>query len=130
MPRTKNSKKSTQHESHEEDGEGQNSPAGSVIEDSDMLAEAKEHASITSLDLILQELREFRRDNGAQLKEIREEINKTNKRVEEVEERIVDVETQIQANEEAVTEMLKLHVEMDAKLTDHGLSSPTCLVTE
>lgn len=118
MPRTKNSKKSTQHESHEEDGEGQNSPAGSVIEDSDMLAEAKEHASIASLDLILQELREFRRDNGAQLKEIREEINKTNKRVEEVEERIVDVETQIQANEEAVTEMLKLHIEMDAKLTD------------
>lgn len=50
--------------------------------------------------------------------------------MEEVEERIVDVETQVQANEEAVTEMLKLHIEMDAKLTDHGLSSPKCLVTE
>lgn len=49
--------------------------------------------------------------------------------MEEVEERIVDVETQVQANEEAVTEMLKLHIEMDAKLTDHGLSSPKCLVT-
>lgn len=99
-------------------------------EDSDKLADAREHASTASLDLILWELRVFRSDNCAQLNEIREKINKTNERVEEVEERIVDVETQVQANEEAVTETLKLHVEMDAKLTDHGLSSPTCLVTE
>lgn len=49
---------------------------------------------------------------------IREEINKPNKKVEETEERIMDAETQIQANEEAVTEMLKLQIEMDAKLMD------------
>lgn len=43
---------------------------------------------------------------------------------------MLDVETQVQANEEAVTEMLKLHIEMDAKLTAQSLSSPKCLVTE
>ncbi len=35
-----------------------------------------------------------------------------------MEERIMDVETRIQVNEEAVTEMLKLHIETNAKLTD------------
>jgi len=35
-----------------------------------------------------------------------------------MEERIMDAKTRIQLNEEAVTEMLKLQIEMDAKLTD------------
>lgn len=38
-----------------------------------------------------------------------------NKRMEE---RITDAETRIQADEESVTEMLKLHPEMNARLTD------------
>lgn len=64
---------------HEGDGDDQTSPAGSAIEDSDMLTDAGEQDSTASLDLILRELREFRRDNCAQLNGIREEINKTNK---------------------------------------------------
>lgn len=83
-----------------------------------MLTDEGEQVSNTSLDLILRELREFRKDNGEQLKGIREDINKTNKRVEEAEERIKDTETRIQTSEETVTEMLKLHIEMDAKLMD------------
>ena len=52
-----------------------------------------EQASNVSLDFILRELREFRKDNDAQLEGIREDINKTNKRVKESEETIMDVET-------------------------------------
>lgn len=118
MPRGKISKKSMQCELHEEDGIDPISPASSAMEDNDMLTDKGEQASNTSLDLIRRELREFRKDNCEQLKGIKEEINKTNKRVEEAEERIVDAETRIQANEEAVMEMLKLQIAMDAKLTD------------
>lgn len=121
MPRTRNRKKSTQSELSERDGDDQTSPASSAMEDNDMLTDEGEEASNASLDLgqlILKELREFRKDNDEQLKGIREEINKTNTRVEEAEERIKDAETRIQTNEEAVTEMLKLQIEMDAKLTD------------
>ena len=115
MPRTKSKKKS---ELDEDDGDVQTSPASSTVEDNDMLTDEREQASNASLDLILKELREFRKDNDTQLKGIREDINKTNKRVEEAEERIMDAETRIKANEEAVTEMLKLNMEMIAKLTD------------
>ena len=38
--------------------------------------------------------------------------------MEEAEERIMNAETGIQVNDEAVTEMLKLQIEMNAKLTD------------
>ena len=115
MPRGKPNKKSMQYELHEGDGADPSSPASSAMEDNDMLTE--EQASNVSLDLILRVIREFRKDNGEQLKGIKEEINKT-KRVEEAEERIMNVETRIQVNEEPVTEMLKLQIEMNAKLTD------------
>ncbi|KAI2643888.1 putative transposase element L1Md-A101/L1Md-A102/L1Md-A2 [Labeo rohita] len=118
MPRIKSKKKPTQSELHERDGDEHTSPASSAMEDNDVLIDEGEQANNASLDLILRELREFRKDNDAQLRGIREDINKTNTRVEEAEERIKDAETRIQTNEEAVTEMLKLHIEMDAKLTD------------
>lgn len=118
MPRGKIKKKSTQSELHEGDGDDQTLPASSALKDNDVLTDEGEQVSNASLDLILRELREFRKDDGKQLNRIREDINKTNKRVEEAEERIKDAETQIQTNEETVKEMLKLHIEMDAKLTD------------
>lgn len=118
MPRSKTKKKSTQSELHKGDGDNQTSFASSALEDNNMLTDEGEQVSNASLDLILRELREFRKDNGEQLKGIREDINKTNKRVEEAEERIKDTETRIQTSEEIVMEMLKLHIEMDAKLTD------------
>ncbi|KAJ4939377.1 hypothetical protein JOQ06_028826 [Pogonophryne albipinna] len=67
------------------------------------------------MSLILKELREFRKDNGQQLKEIRKEINKTNNRIAEAEGRIEATETRLQV---AVTELLQLQVHLDAKLTD------------
>lgn len=118
MPKGRSKKNPTPCELQEGDGDDQSSPASSAVEDNDTLTDEGEQASNASLDLILRELREFRKDNDTQLRGIREDINKTNKRMEEAEERIMDAETRIKANEEAVTEMLKLHVEMNAKLTD------------
>ncbi|KAK1899768.1 Pleckstrin like domain containing family A member 6 [Dissostichus eleginoides] len=70
------------------------------------------------MSLILKELREFRKDNGQQLKEIRKEINKTNTRIAEAEGQIEATETWLQVAEEAVTELLQLQVHLDAKLMD------------
>lgn len=118
MSKSKNKKRPTRNVLHDGDEDDEVSLANSNMEDNDMLTGEGEQASDASLDLILRELREFRRDNGMQLQGIQEDINKTNKRVEEAEERIQEAEAKIQANEEAVAEMLKLHIEMDTKLTD------------
>lgn len=105
------------------DGDDQISPASSAMEASDHANDTEtdldeEPADKPELSLILKELREFRRDNGQQLKAIRDEINKTNTRVAETEERIEAAETRIQTSEEAVTELLKFQIHLDAKLTD------------
>lgn len=78
----------------------------------------QEQTGETGLTLILKELKEFRKDSIQQLKEIREEINKTNTRIEEAEKRIDRAETRLQAVEEAVTELLKLQIHLNAKFTD------------
>ena len=70
------------------------------------------------LGVILKELREFRRDSTQQLSSIKEDINKMNKRVEEAEERIDAAETRIQSTEDVLSQLVKLQVQMEAKLTD------------
>ena len=84
MPKGKN-KKSMQAELFDGDGASQTSSPSSTIEDDDgMHAHLKVGQRETGdLGLILKELREFRKDNSQQLKEIREEMNKTNTRIEE-----------------------------------------------
>lgn len=79
-------------------------------------AEASQHPDTTSI--ILQELRDFRRDNKTQLEDIKEEITKTNIRLDEAEERIVKVEDRIQNTEDIILEMIKLQAQMEAKITD------------
>ncbi|KAL7854778.1 hypothetical protein SRHO_G00169680 [Serrasalmus rhombeus] len=71
-----------------------------------------------NVSLILKELREFRKDSGQQLKGIRDDINKIYRRVDEAEERINTAEIRIQSSEDVLSELLKLQVQMDAKLTD------------
>lgn len=117
MPRGKISRKSTQHELHEGDGDSQTSHASCAMDDNEVQSDV-EQADSASLGLILKELKEFRKDNSQQLKAIRDEITKTNKRIEEAEERIDAAETRIQTTEEAVNELLKLQIHLDAKLTD------------
>ncbi len=70
------------------------------------------------MSLILRELRDFRRDNKTQLKDIKAEILNTNARLEEVEGRVVTAEERIQNAEEVLAGLLKLHTKMEEKLTD------------
>ncbi|KAK1895007.1 LINE-1 retrotransposable element ORF1 protein [Dissostichus eleginoides] len=72
----------------------------------------------SNLALILKELRELRKDFGQQLSGIKEDISKIGKRVEEAEERINGAETRIQSSEDVLTELVKLQMQTEAKLTD------------
>ncbi|KAK1891338.1 Calcium-dependent protein kinase 17 [Dissostichus eleginoides] len=103
------------------DGDGASlaSSASSVVGDDDTPTHLEEdQTGRADMSLILKELREFRKDNGQQLKEICEEINKTNTRIAEAEGRIETTEARLQVAKEAVTELLQLQVHLDAKLTD------------
>ena len=71
-----------------------------------------------NLALILQELRDFRQDNKFQLEEIKGEITKTNNRLEEAEDRIEKAEERLLNVEGVLSEMLKLHAQMETKLTE------------
>lgn len=79
-------------------------------------AEANQQDDTTSM--ILQELRDFRRDNKTQLDDIKEEITKTNTRLDEAEERISKTEDRIQNMEDIVAEVIKLQEHLEAKITD------------
>lgn len=75
-------------------------------------------ADMANLHTILQELREFRRENAETLQEIREDIKVTNNRLDEAEMRISETEDRVQGLEEAMRELLKLQAKMEDKLTD------------
>lgn len=96
---------------------GTQSGNGSVANANPANASPDEESTV-NLSLILQELREFRQDNKSQLKEIEGEIKKTNTRLGEAEDRIEKAEERIQNVEGVLSEMLKLHAQMEAKLTE------------
>lgn len=75
-------------------------------------------ANMTDLDVVLREIREFRQENAANLKDIREEITKTNGRIDEAERRIVETEDRVQSVEEATLELIKLQKKLEEKLID------------
>lgn len=71
-----------------------------------------------SLTKILNELREFRRDNKQDMDNIKGEITKTYKRLDEAETRITNTEDRVQGAEDVVAELLKLQEQLQSKLTD------------
>ena len=71
-----------------------------------------------SLRSILNELRDFRRDNKHQLTEIKQELHRTNNRLEEAETRIDEAETALQATTTLLKRLLQRQASMEAKLTD------------
>lgn len=73
---------------------------------------------MADLDVILRELRGFRQENNEKLETIKDEISKINTRLDEAENRIEQAEERIQTTEDVVTEMLKLHMKLEDKLTD------------
>lgn len=79
---------------------------------------AGEIEETVSLAMILQELREFRRDNSDQLKQIKEDIQKSNDRLEEAEEQIVGLEERLQNTENVMAEVLKLQTQLKERITD------------
>lgn len=78
----------------------------------------QEANDMTDLQTILQELREFRRENGESLREIKDDIKNANKRIDEAESRISETEEKVQMLDEAVLEMLKQQEKLEARLTD------------
>lgn len=110
--RKKNKKNPQQQELHDDETEQSSTQAS---KHADMLEPNQE---TVGLDLILQELRGFRQDNKEQLDDIKEEIKKTNTRLDTAEERIVKAEERIQNTEDVLTEMLKLQIKLEAKITE------------
>ncbi|KAK1887422.1 Coiled-coil domain containing protein 54 [Dissostichus eleginoides] len=104
---------------NEENEEGQLSRASSISNMDDTQPDSdSERNGESNLALILKELRELRKDFGQQLSGIKEDISKIGKRVEEAEERINGAETRIQSSEDVLTELVKLQMQTEAKLTD------------
>ncbi len=63
-----------------------------------------------SLEKILEELREFRKENNEKLAEIKEDLDSTNRRIKEAEDCIAEAKEQTQQTGEMLTELLKLRL--------------------
>ena len=74
--------------------------------------------SMADLETILQEIREFRRENFENLKEIRDDIRKTNNRIDDAEKRIVETEERPCSLEEATLELAELQRGVETRMTD------------
>lgn len=75
-------------------------------------------AGDASLRSILNELRDFRRDNKQQLAEIKKELYRTNNRLDEAEGRIGEAESALQAAGTLLKRLSRRQADMEAKLID------------
>lgn len=73
---------------------------------------------MANIDVILQELRDFRQENNVSLGEIKEEMSKMGARMDEAEGRIEKAEERIQNTEDTMTEIIKLQIRLEDKLMD------------
>uniref|UniRef100_A0AAR2KF39 L1 transposable element RRM domain-containing protein n=1 Tax=Pygocentrus nattereri TaxID=42514 RepID=A0AAR2KF39_PYGNA len=71
-----------------------------------------------SLQRILDELHEFRRDNNVQLADIKQEIQGVNDRLDEAEERIEETETVLQAASMLIKRLAQRQTKLEARLID------------
>ncbi|KAL7853023.1 hypothetical protein SRHO_G00188080 [Serrasalmus rhombeus] len=84
-----------------------------------------------SLQRILDELREFRRDNNVQLADIKQEIQGVNDRLDEAEERIEETETVLQAASMLIKRLAQRQTKLEARLTDQeGRARPRSIVVK
>lgn len=77
-----------------------------------------EDGSEVSMRCILNELREFRRDNKVQLSDIKQELKRTNDRLEEAEGRIEEMETALQATSTLIKQLTQRQANLEARLID------------
>lgn len=78
----------------------------------------EEDSSEASLQSILNEIREFRRDNRAQLSNIKQELQRANYWLDKVEGRIDETETVLQATSKLVRRLAQCQASLEARLTD------------
>lgn len=82
------------------------------------LHSCEEDGSEASLKSILNEIREFRRDNRAQLSNIQQELKRANDRLDEVEGRIDETETVLQATSTLVKRLTQRQANLEVRLID------------
>ncbi|TKS86152.1 hypothetical protein D9C73_020269 [Collichthys lucidus] len=73
---------------------------------------------MASLETILRELRDFRRENSENLNEIKEDIRAANNRIDEAERRIMEAEERLQWVEDATLELLELQKRLEDRVVD------------
>ena len=78
----------------------------------------EEHGADASLNSILNEIREFRRDNRTQLSDIKQELKRANDRLDEVEGRVDETETVLQATSTLVKRLTLRQASLEARLID------------
>lgn len=77
-----------------------------------------EDSSEVSLQCILNELLEFRRDNKVQLSDIKQELKRTNDRLNKAEERIDETENVLQATSTLIRWLTQCQANLEARLID------------
>lgn len=82
------------------------------------LSRAGVHAPEPSLQSIFDELRGFRKDNNAQLEDIKQEIKGVNDRLEEAEGRIEETETVLQTASVLIKRLAQRQAKLEARLTE------------
>lgn len=92
--------------------------ASKATSKTDELIQQNSSKKMATLDIVLQELRDFHSENGESLKVNREDIQKIDSRMDEAEQRIMESEDRIQNIEDATLELLELQNQVAAKLTD------------
>lgn len=80
--------------------------------------EEEEGARAASLQSIMNELKDFRRDNKQHLAEIKQELRRTNNRLDEAEGRIDEVENTLMAVSSLLKKLVKRNASLERKLTD------------
>ncbi|RVE72625.1 hypothetical protein OJAV_G00039410 [Oryzias javanicus] len=79
---------------------------------------AQEVDNMADLEIVLREIREFRKENADNLKDLRDELMRTNGRIDEAERRIVETEERVQSMEEATCELIKFQKKLEERLVD------------
>lgn len=84
----------------------------------DQLSPREEHSPEASLNSIFDEIRAFRRENGAQLSDIKQELKRASDRLDEVEGRVDETETVLQATSTLIKQLTLRQANLEARLID------------
>ncbi|KAK7912474.1 hypothetical protein WMY93_012685 [Mugilogobius chulae] len=120
MPKNpkKKSLKTTERCEEEDEVLSQASSASNMDDNELREAKGKDGDGEGKFDQILNELRDFRKENKEQLSAMRKDISGISKRMDEAEERIITAENHIQSAEDLLMELAKRQSQVEEKLVD------------